>query len=169
MSSASIASEAVKDIQPAESIDNGTEIDNHLSSNSQQESENVPRGNILDAFLSIVAKKPTIGQEIDTLASILPKAMDLNAPTPAASDATLAKDHPHSNITAHDTDNVFQRSSVRANQNQALDHSHSDTPSPVATAIVSGNCKAQGQTTGTNGVSKASVTKTKGLSASAWA
>jgi hypothetical protein len=33
-----------------------------------------------------LAKKPSIGQEIETLADILPKAMDLNAPGTATMD-----------------------------------------------------------------------------------
>ncbi|RFU76360.1 hypothetical protein TARUN_5886 [Trichoderma arundinaceum] len=40
--------------------------------------------NILDAFYSILAKKPSLGQEIETLTEILPKAMDLNATGKAA-------------------------------------------------------------------------------------
>ncbi|UKZ95193.1 uncharacterized protein TrAFT101_010044 [Trichoderma asperellum] len=43
-------------------------------------SGNSQSGNILDAFYAILDDKPSIGQEIDTLANMLSKAMDLNAP-----------------------------------------------------------------------------------------
>ncbi|KAL7788279.1 hypothetical protein V8C37DRAFT_411699 [Trichoderma ceciliae] len=55
-------------------------------------SGNEQYGNILDAFYSILAKKPSIGQEIETLAKMLPKAMDLNAPGNAAPDVSLIKE-----------------------------------------------------------------------------
>ncbi|KAM0264098.1 hypothetical protein ACHAQJ_000843 [Trichoderma viride] len=60
-------------------------------------SGNGQAGNILDAFYSILAKKPTIGQEIETLANILPKAMDLNAPGTATLDTPRVKENSNSN------------------------------------------------------------------------
>ncbi|KAH8123961.1 hypothetical protein FP744_10003188 [Trichoderma asperellum] len=43
-------------------------------------SGNSQSGNILDAFYAILDNKPSIGQEIDALANMLSKAMDLNVP-----------------------------------------------------------------------------------------
>ncbi|KAK4063980.1 uncharacterized protein Triagg1_9308 [Trichoderma aggressivum f. europaeum] len=133
-----------------------------------QAPESAPIGNILDAFLSIVAKKPSLGQEIDTLASIFPKAMDLNATEPAASGAPPTNGHPVGDTSAKDN-NVSQGPSVAANQDRLSAHSPSNKASHVATAVVSSNGKAKGQAISANGVSKASVTVTKGLAASSWA
>ncbi|KAL7930519.1 hypothetical protein V8C35DRAFT_159813 [Trichoderma chlorosporum] len=167
---APIANEADKAIQQTETVNNDAETSDYLPPTSPQEAENAPMGNILDAFLSIVAKKPTIGQEIDTLASILPKAMDLNAAAPAASDDTLANGCSNSHAKAYVADDVPQTSGVETNQSRELDCLHSDKLSAVvATAVVSISGNARGQITATNGVAKVSVTKTKGLSASAWA
>ncbi|KAL6813600.1 hypothetical protein V8C40DRAFT_117745 [Trichoderma camerunense] len=139
-------------------ISNDTSTNAHLPTIPPQAPGTAPFGNILDAFLSIVAKKPSLDQEIDTLTKILPKTLDLNATAPAASDAPPAND-----------DNVPQGSNVGASQNRVSDHSPSNKVSPVATAVVSNNGKAQGQTVRTNRVSKVSVTVTKGLATSSWA
>lgn len=134
---------------------------------SPQASGNAPFGNILDAFLSIVAKKPSLGQEIDTLTEILPKALDLNATESTPSGALPSKGHAVGDIPVND--NNVPKGSVGANQDRASAHSPSNKVSPVATAVVSNNGKAQGQIVSTNGVSKVSVTVTKGLAASSWA
>ncbi|KAL7784281.1 hypothetical protein V8C43DRAFT_293116 [Trichoderma afarasin] len=149
-------------------ISNGTSTSAHLPTIPPQAPESAPFGNILDAFLSIVAKKPSLDQEIDTLTKILPKTLDLNATAPAASDAPPAKGHSIGDTAAKDN-NVPQGSSVGASQNRVSDHSPSNKVSPVATAVVANNGKAQGQTVRTNGVSKVSVTVTKGLATSSWA
>ncbi|KAJ4857375.1 hypothetical protein T069G_08272 [Trichoderma breve] len=160
-------SEKISTIKQTE-ISNGTSTNAHLPAIPPQASENAPFGNILDAFLSIVAKKPSLGQEIDTLTKILPKALDLNATEATASGAPPANGHSVGDIAAKEN-NVPQRFSAGANQNRVTDHSPPNKVSPVATAVVSSNGKAQGQTVSTNGVSKVSVTVTKGLSASSWA
>ncbi|KAL7948268.1 hypothetical protein V8C42DRAFT_246279 [Trichoderma barbatum] len=94
----SIARQAVNTLQQANSNSNGVSTDAHLPYTSPQAPESAPCGNILDAFLSIVAKKPSIGQEIDTLTEILPKAMDLNAPGTVASVVPPVEDQSRSNI-----------------------------------------------------------------------
>lgn len=132
-----------------------------------QASENAPFGNILDAFLSIVAKKPSLGQEIDTLTKILPKALDLNATESTPSVAPPSKGHSVGDTPVND--NNVPQGSVGANQDRASAHSPSNKVSSAATAVVSNTGKAQGQTVSTNGVSKVSVTVTKGLAASSWA
>ncbi|EHK18747.1 uncharacterized protein TRIVIDRAFT_44253 [Trichoderma virens Gv29-8] len=155
-----IVSEAANVDQQAESTGNGSAIDGASSSTSPQPTEGISRGNILDAFLSIVAKKPSIGQEIDTLTKMIPKAMDLNAPEPVA-EATTPKGQSNGDKP--------KRSEAGTNQNSGLGHSQSEKPSPVAAAAVSSNGRDQGQTAGTNGAPISPSTKAKGLSASAWA
>ncbi|KAL6797079.1 hypothetical protein J3E68DRAFT_323845 [Trichoderma sp. SZMC 28012] len=149
-------------------ISNGTSTNAHLPTTPPQASGNAPFGNILDAFLSIVAKKPSLGQEIDTLTEILPKALDLNATESTPSAAPPTKGHSIGDNAANDN-HVPQGSSAGASQNRASDHSLPNKVSPVATAVAPTSEKAKGQTVGTNGVSKVSVTVTKGLSASSWA
>lgn len=56
-------------------------------------SGNGQSGNILDAFYAILEKKPSIGQEIDTLANMLSKVMDLNATEPPALDTPPVKEN----------------------------------------------------------------------------
>ncbi|KAK4068928.1 hypothetical protein Trihar35433_5507 [Trichoderma harzianum] len=160
--------EKINTIQQTEKISNGTSTNAHLPTIPPQASGNAPFGNILDAFLSIVAKKPSLGQEIDTLTEILPKALDLNATESTPSAAPTTKGHPAGDTAVNDN-NVPQGSSAGATQNRVTDHSLSGKVSPVATTVVSNNGKVQGQTVSTNGVSKVSVTVTKGLAASSWA
>ncbi|KAH0523596.1 hypothetical protein TsFJ059_008579 [Trichoderma semiorbis] len=119
--------ENIKIIKQPE-ISNDTSTNAHLPTIPPQAPGTAPFGNILDAFLSIVAKKPSLDQEIDTLTKILPKTLDLNATAPAASDAPPAND-----------DNVPQGSNVGASQNRVSDPSPSNKVSPVATAVVSKN------------------------------
>ncbi|KAL6815744.1 hypothetical protein GGI42DRAFT_312227 [Trichoderma sp. SZMC 28013] len=164
----SIAVEATTTIKQTEKISNGTSTTVHPPTIPPQAPESAPIGNILDAFLSIVAKKPSLGQEIDTLASIFPKAMDLNATGPATSGDLPTNGHSVGDTSAKDN-NVSQGPSTGANQDRVSAPSPPNKASPVATAVVSSNGKAKGQTIRTNGVSKVSVTATKGLSASSWA
>ncbi|KAL7909995.1 hypothetical protein GGI35DRAFT_478875 [Trichoderma velutinum] len=164
----SIAGEATSTIKQTEKSSNGTSTNAPLPTIPAQAPGSAPLGNILDAFLSILAKKPSLGQEIDTLASILPKAMDLNATGSAASGAPPTKGHSVSDTAANEN-NASQGARIGTNQNRVSDHSLSEKVSPVATTVVSSNGKVQGQAISTNGVSKVSVTETKGLSASSWA
>ncbi|PKK49250.1 hypothetical protein CI102_7049 [Trichoderma harzianum] len=159
--------EKLNTIQQNEKISNGTSTNAHLPTMPPQASENAPFGNILDAFLSIVAKKPSLGQEIDTLTKILPKALDLNATESTPSVAPPSKGHSVGDTPVND--NNVPQGSVGANQDRASAHSPSNKVSSAATAVVSNTGKAQGQTVSTNGVSKVSVTVTKGLAASSWA
>ncbi|KKP04543.1 hypothetical protein THAR02_03369 [Trichoderma harzianum] len=160
--------EKMTTINQTENINNGTSTNARLPTIPPQASENAPFGNILDAFLSIVAKKPSLGQEIDTLTQILPKALDLNATESTPSAAPPTNGHSVGDTAANDN-HVLQGSSVGASQNRTSDHSLPNKISPVATAVAPTSGKAKGQTVGTNGVSKVSVTVTKGLSASSWA
>lgn len=70
---------------------NGAADYTHFSSSFPQPTGETTPGNILETFLAIAAKKPTLGQEIDTLTEILPKAMDLNGPGATATDAQADK------------------------------------------------------------------------------
>ncbi|KAL6901768.1 hypothetical protein GGI43DRAFT_383364 [Trichoderma evansii] len=56
-------------------------------------SGNGQSGNILDAFYAILDKKPSIGQEIDILANMLSKVMDLNAPGTPTLDTPPVKEN----------------------------------------------------------------------------
>lgn len=160
--------EKINTIQQTEKISNGTSTNAHLPTIPPQASGNAPFGNILDAFLSIVAKKPSLGQEIDTLTKILPKALDLNATESKPSGGLPANGHSIGDTAAKDN-NVPQGSSAGASQARVSGHLLPNKVSPVATAVVPSNDKAKGQTVSTNGVSKVSVTVTKGLAASSWA
>ncbi|KAF3058773.1 hypothetical protein CFAM422_011897 [Trichoderma lentiforme] len=160
--------EKINTTKQTEKISDGTSTNAHLPTIPPQAPESAPFGNILDAFLSIVAKKPSLGQEIDTLTKILPKALDLNATESTPSSAPPTKGHSVGD-TAANNNNVPQGSNAGASQKRVTEHSLSNKASPVATAVVSSNGIAQGQAVSTNGVSKVSVTVTKGLSASSWA
>lgn len=78
---------SIDDINQARKI--ALQTDNHTAGGAVnvdaisiplQPSGNGQYGNILDTFYSILAKRPSLGQEIENITEILPKAMDLNAP-----------------------------------------------------------------------------------------
>ncbi|KAH0495449.1 hypothetical protein TgHK011_008999 [Trichoderma gracile] len=137
-------------------------------------------GNILETFLAIAAKKPTLGQEIETLAEILPKAMDLNAQGATATDAQAGTHMSYANFSQEQNGKVQGNGNSKANdantartndkQGTQTRGSHSRKLSPVAAVFVPANNGASQQSASVNKESKIlAAQQTKGLSGSMWA
>ncbi|KAL6860932.1 hypothetical protein J3F83DRAFT_748026 [Trichoderma novae-zelandiae] len=162
---------------------NGVADYTHYTSAFHQPPEGAAPGNILETFLAIAAKKPTLGQEIETLTEILPKAMDLNAPATAAANAQAAKYSSYAHGSQEQNGSVEVRghrdgktndanNSSRTNDKAATQTrgSHSRKLSPVAAVFVPANNGGLQQSAGVNeGSHIAAAQQTKGLSASMWA
>ncbi|OTA06073.1 hypothetical protein A9Z42_0067880 [Trichoderma parareesei] len=163
----------------------------HPTSAYPQAAGGTAPGNILETFFAIAAKKPTLGQEIETLTEILPKAMDLNGPGATATDAQADKHVSYANFSqeqngkgktlshrgswfigngddkTNDASNPTRTNDKQGTQTRG---SHSRKLSPVAAVFVPANNGALQQSDGVNRESKiAAAQQTKGLSGSMWA
>ncbi|KAL7807333.1 hypothetical protein V8C44DRAFT_367465 [Trichoderma aethiopicum] len=166
---------------------NGVADITHFASAFPQAAGGTAPGNILETFLAMAAKKPTLGQEIETLTEILPKAMDLNAPGATATNAYADKHMSHANFSqeqngkgkslshlqgngdgkTNDASNTAWTNDKQASQTRG---SHSRKLSPVAAVFVPASNGASQQSTGANGETRYSAAQqTKGLSNSMWA
>ncbi|PTB67811.1 hypothetical protein BBK36DRAFT_1167115 [Trichoderma citrinoviride] len=144
-------------------------------------------GNILETFFAIAAKKPTLGQEIETLTEILPKAMDLNAKGATATNAQADQHGSYANGSQEQNgkSKPLGHRMSRGNSDAKINNghtssrttdkevtqtrgSHSRKLSPVAAIFVPANNSASQQCTGVESRSSAAQ-QTKGLSASMWA